>query len=192
MQLRDNPIEFEQHTESNDPEIMVQLIDISKKIFVDMLSMERQQMALMNSTVSHEMRNPLNSLQVQTEIIHENIMMLVKLQVPIRKMLQFHDKLQLDKIFETLGKSIKISISSCKLLKFNIEDMLALPQLKQGKFNKVVERFDADAAIQEIMSMQEYQCKQRNVKIDKTFIGFRGEKFVNMDEKRFQQVLLNY
>ena len=42
MQLRDNPIEFEHHTESNDPEIMVQLIDISKKIFIDMLSMDRQ------------------------------------------------------------------------------------------------------------------------------------------------------
>ena len=62
MNLRDNPIEFDEHTDNNDPEIMVQLIDISKKIFVDKLSMERQQMALMNSTVSHEMRNPLNSL----------------------------------------------------------------------------------------------------------------------------------
>ena len=104
-------------------------------------------MALMNSTVSHEMRNPLNSLQVQTEIIWENIQMLVKLQEPIRGKLQFQDQLQLDRIFETLNKSIKISISSCKLLKFNIEDMLALPQLKQGKFNKVIERFDAEAAV---------------------------------------------
>ena len=147
MQLRDNPIEFDEHTESNDPEIMVQLIDISKKIFVDKLSMERQQMALMNSTVSHEMRNPLNSLQVQTEIIWENIQMLVKLQEPIRAKLHFQAQLQLDRIFETLSKSIKISISSCKLLKFNIEDMLALPQLKQGKFNKVIERFDAEAAV---------------------------------------------
>ena len=41
-------------------------------------------MALINSTVSHEMRNPLNSLQVQTEIILENIMMLSKMQAPIR------------------------------------------------------------------------------------------------------------
>ena len=138
MQLRDNQIELDDQTENNDPEIMVQLIDISRKIFVDQLSMERQQMALMNSTVSHEMRNPLNSLQVQTEIIQENIRMLTKLQAPVREKLELHDKLQLDIIFDTLGKSINISISSCKLLKFNIEDMLALPQLKQGKFNKVI------------------------------------------------------
>lgn len=138
MQLRDNQIELDDQTENNDPEIMVQLIDISRKIFVDQLSMERQQMALMNSTVSHEMRNPLNSLQVQTEIIQENIRMLTKLQAPVREKLELHDKLQLDRIFDTLGKSINISISSCKLLKFNIEDMLALPQLKQGKFNKVI------------------------------------------------------
>ena len=77
-------------------------------------------------------------------------------------------------------------------MKFNIEDMLALPQLKQGKFNKVIERFDAEAAVQEIISLQEYQCKQKNVKIEKKFIGFKEEKFINMDEKRFQQVLLNY
>jgi signal transduction histidine kinase len=64
MKLRDNPIEFDDQIDSNEPEIMVQLIDISQKIFMDQLSMERQQMALMNSTVSHEMRNPLNSLQV--------------------------------------------------------------------------------------------------------------------------------
>ena len=138
MQLRDNQIELDDQTENNDPEIMVQLIDISRKIFVDQLSMERQQMALMNSTVSHEMRNPLNSLQVQTEIIQENIRMLTKLQAPVREKLELHDKLQLDRIFDTLGKSINISISSCKLLKFNIEDMLALPQLKQDKFNKVI------------------------------------------------------
>ena len=64
--------------------------------------------------------------------------MLTKLQAPVREKLELHDKLQLDRIFDTLGKSVDISISSCKLLKFNIEDMLALPQLKQGKFNKVI------------------------------------------------------
>ena len=62
MKLRDNPLEIDGQSDTNDPEIMVQLIDISKKIFIDQLSMERQQMALINSTVSHEMRNPLNSL----------------------------------------------------------------------------------------------------------------------------------
>lgn len=57
--------------------------------------------------------------------------MLTKLhQSNISKKLPLEDKLKADKIFKTLGKSIRISISSCKLLKFNIEDMLALPQLK--------------------------------------------------------------
>lgn len=80
-------------------------------------------------------------------------MMLTKLQAPVREKLEQHDKLQLDRIFDTLGKSVDISISSCKLLKFNIEDMLALPQLKQGKFNKVIQRFDVEAAVEEIICM---------------------------------------
>ena len=80
-------------------------------------------------------------------------MMLTKLQAPVREKLELHDKLQLDRIFDTLGKSVDISISSCKLLKFNIEDMLALPQLKQGKFNKVIQRFNVEAAVEEIICM---------------------------------------
>ena len=43
-------------------EYAVSLIDYSSHIVMENLSNEKKQMAYMNSTVSHEMRNPLNSI----------------------------------------------------------------------------------------------------------------------------------
>ena len=41
---------------------IIQLIDISPKIFYDELKAEEEFTAIINSTISHEMRNPLNSI----------------------------------------------------------------------------------------------------------------------------------
>mmetsp|Transcript_2745 Transcript_2745/g.4302 ORF Transcript_2745/g.4302 Transcript_2745/m.4302 type:complete len:112 (+) Transcript_2745:1410-1745(+) len=51
------------------PEVVIQLIDISEKILIDNMSSERKYMAYMNSTVSHEMRNPLNSISSQLQLL---------------------------------------------------------------------------------------------------------------------------
>ena len=48
--------------EGEKPEIVIQFLDISKKILYDNMRTERKYMAYMNSTISHEMRNPLNSI----------------------------------------------------------------------------------------------------------------------------------
>ena len=40
----------------------LQLIDISSKIFYDDLKAQEEFTSLINSTISHEMRNPLNSI----------------------------------------------------------------------------------------------------------------------------------
>jgi len=51
-----------------DDEVMVQFIDISQRILGQNLRMEREYMAVMNSTISHEMRNPLNSIYSQVDV----------------------------------------------------------------------------------------------------------------------------
>ena len=40
----------------------LQIIDISAKIFYDDMKAQDEFMSLINSTISHEMRNPLNSI----------------------------------------------------------------------------------------------------------------------------------
>ena len=42
--------------------IMIQIIDISQKILYDELQAEKSLLTLINATISHELRNPLNSL----------------------------------------------------------------------------------------------------------------------------------
>ena len=56
-----------------DPEMMVQLIDITQKMLNDSLSLERKYLSYMNSTISHEMRNPLNSISAQTQVIRRTV-----------------------------------------------------------------------------------------------------------------------
>jgi len=57
----------------NGEEYLIQLSDISELIFFDRIEMEKQQTTLINSTISHEMRNPLNSILAQLEIIKEQV-----------------------------------------------------------------------------------------------------------------------
>lgn len=45
---------------------LLQIIDISSEIMYDLANAEKKLLALINATVSHEMRNPINSMQSQT------------------------------------------------------------------------------------------------------------------------------
>ena len=55
---------------SNDHEnIIIQLVDISKSILYDQVKAEIQFKELINATVSHEMRNPINSILFQNKNI---------------------------------------------------------------------------------------------------------------------------
>jgi signal transduction histidine kinase len=41
---------------------VLQIVDISNQILYDVVSAEKKLMSLINATVSHEMRNPVNSI----------------------------------------------------------------------------------------------------------------------------------
>ena len=45
---------------------------------------------------------------------------------------------------------MKIILSSCKLLNFNVEDIMALPSLKEGKFSKNTKNVNIVNSIKEI------------------------------------------
>ena len=45
---------------------VIQLIDVSEKILYEMAVGEKRLFSLINATVSHEMRNPINSIQFHT------------------------------------------------------------------------------------------------------------------------------
>lgn len=47
--------------------LAVQMIDVSQKILYEMANGEKRLFSLINATVSHEMRNPANSIQAQVQ-----------------------------------------------------------------------------------------------------------------------------
>lgn len=48
---------------------MFEVIDVSSRILTQTLKIEREYLSQMNSTSSHEMRNPLNAIKSQIIII---------------------------------------------------------------------------------------------------------------------------
>lgn len=55
---------------------VLMLIDISPKIMYEMAHGEKRLFSLINATVSHEMRNPTNSIQAQVyqqEILNDKL-----------------------------------------------------------------------------------------------------------------------
>jgi len=54
-------------------------------------------------------------------------------------------------LLKKIQNQLGVSRSSCKLLKFNVEDILALPQIQQGKFTKNVHLTNPRKAVDEII-----------------------------------------
>lgn len=57
-------------TYSDEPEkIMLAIVDISQKILYDTSKAQTEMLSLINSSISHEMRNPLNSIINECQIM---------------------------------------------------------------------------------------------------------------------------
>ena len=126
----DQQITYSLHKEE---EQVVQFIDISEKIFVDNMNIERKYLTYINATVSHEMRNPLNSINAQIESQHLLLSDLEVFKASISDRISNQEAQTLQSIISDLLQGLSISQSSCKLMNFNVEDIMALPTLKEGK-----------------------------------------------------------
>lgn len=64
------------------PRILIQLIDVSHKIFYNDIKAEKQIYTMINAVVSHELRNPLNALlgqMVHIQLIFDALHALITL-----------------------------------------------------------------------------------------------------------------
>ena len=105
-------------------------------------------MSLITSTISHEMRNPLNSIISQCKIQEQNIR---DLKALIKK--EGIKSKGIDNILERMEESNIIQITSSQLLQFHVEDILGLAQIKDGKFHKNVERINIEMTVQEVVKI---------------------------------------
>ena len=80
-------------------------------------------------------------------------------------------------------------------MNFNVEDILALPQLQEGRLNKNILCTDIFQSVKEVKAIQEWSAQQKNVTISSKFFGFhecdsiggsQTKYLVDIDEQRFQ------
>jgi hypothetical protein len=87
---------------------------------------------------------------------------------------------ELDDILEDMKTSMNICVSSCKLLAFNVEDIMALPQLREGKFTHNISLTNVKSAVEEVMSIQRQTAFEKDIFIDCIFSGFDS----NSDQRK--------
>lgn len=96
---------------------------------------ERRLLSLINATVSHEMRNPINSIHTQVmemKFINQQLEVLTQ-ELPQE---QVQLKKQLEKLLHRYVESVKIQMSGEKILSFLVNDILDYAQISAGKFRK--------------------------------------------------------
>lgn len=119
------------------PSFVLCFIDQTHKVLADnSIKGERQLVALINSTISHEMRNPLNVVINQCKIIKilceqfkEKFTKLTgeTSQSVLKTIKKFHESIQ---------ASNTIAGNSSEILTLNIEDLLSFAHLKSNTFFK--------------------------------------------------------
>jgi signal transduction histidine kinase len=104
---------------------MLQIIDISNEILFHRANGEKKLLSLINATVSHEMRNPLNAISSQnvnqTDILKrfQEVIDMDLYQLSTKNL-----RRKLQSIKDEQVQSLMIQDSSQKLLSFIVNDML--------------------------------------------------------------------
>ena len=128
---------------------------------------------MINATVSHEMRNPLNSIysqNVNNKQINEKMMKFIAIEMdhlPIEEI-----KSRLKSFSEEYLESAKIQTSSTKLLTYLVNDILDLSQINSGKFRIDSSVFNICEAIDEIISIQKQKAELSDVALNYEIQGF--------------------
>lgn len=133
---------------------------------------ESELVALINSTISHEMRNPLNIIINHCKIIRH---MGEKFADCIKNVSgQVDSKIlnQLNEFYNQIVKSNDICCYSSDKLILNIEDLLCFAQLKSGSFYKQNQIFNVQKCVQEIIMIQKYQADSKNVELVPHYFDF--------------------
>jgi len=79
------------------------MIDISQKILYDNIKTERKYLAYMNSTLSHEMRNPLNSINSQIQLIKSSVQDLTQFKTDVALNLNEQSRKEFDEFIDDLS-----------------------------------------------------------------------------------------
>ena len=152
--------------------LILQFTDVSSRIKCDFLTGEQQMLQSINAQVSHEMRNPINSILCQNLMLQELSKELDTIIENLEPKNVEESKVLLKQLGNKILSSIEIQSSSTKMLKYFVNDMLTLAQIREGKFRKECSNFDIRVAINEIMLFQRQKAESMQINFTCLFKGF--------------------
>ena len=143
---------------------IVQIVDITHQILYTESKAQNEFLQLINATVSHELRNPSNSLKAQN-ILKANLYK--KLQAILTR--YDIDTSECDRILIELNDGLDVQDSSANLMSYMIQDLLDFSQIKGGKFRKNVKAFNIRDAVYEIMKLQQRKAQEKGIEFTAIF-----------------------
>ena len=159
---------------------------------------EKRLQSLINATVSHEMRNPLNSIHVQVSQIK-------MLNEEMKELLSSNEDLpesfvsSAENILQKYKDSYKIQKSSERLLNFLVDDILDYAQIGAGKFRERISRFKLQKSVNQIIKILQFKAQSLDITLKTNYKGFEEQQqktliekvemdpiFIHQDQQRLQ------
>ena len=148
-------LKVKDYKKGNEDLKLLQIIDVTSYILYTEFKAKNQFTSLINACVSHELRNPLNS------IIAKNIeksALYLQLQKKLKLMdTNIQDKDNFKQCFDILDELVegkKVQQNSAELMSFIIQDLLDFSQIKGDKFRKNNTVFNIEDTVEKVMCIQ--------------------------------------
>ena len=143
---------------------MIQILDISDSIMYQQEKNHTEQLSLLNATISHELRNPLNSIKarnMEKKYIHQIIK-----DILLKEDQDNHNlRSKIKTLVLKLQEGQKVQESSCQLMSMNVQDLLDYAQINAKKFRKNFSRFNIKDLVQNVIRMQQDKADDQNIEL---------------------------
>jgi signal transduction histidine kinase len=159
---------------------MLQIRDVSDRMLYREVMAQQNLLSLVNATVSHELRNPLNSMVGQIAGMEQFFRKFKKVINTLetadslsKKQINFLHK-HLNEIYGGIYTCGQKLTSAAKFVDFFVHDILDYTILNKDEkhFIKQISVFDINTAVQEILDIQKDKASLKNISIRISFIGF--------------------
>ena len=181
--------------EEDGDQMLIQLVDMTEHMALSELKnnyqfnqfkSKNEVLSMINACVSHELRNPLNSI-IATNIEKKHLYMELKLMLN-------QEEINRDSCLEILNKleeGNKVQEKSATMMLFMVQDLLDMAQIKSDKFRKNITSFNIMNAVETVINIQNDKAFAKDLKLYAEFVNIDPlNAMICSDEQRIQQVLL--
>ena len=137
--------------EEGETRVIITLIDHSAEVEYNKARTEKLIMSMVNATVSHDIRNPLNSINCQNAIMKMHIERIG--DECQNENLHPEIKATLLRLQAKMLASLDLNMCGEKVISFLVDDLLDLGQLRANKFRTTERNFKIKGPINEIINI---------------------------------------